>query len=271
MTFWRAFRMTYVEAWRFMVAAPLIAAAAIGVEGLQHLVEWRHGMYDSWAGMRAAGHDPSRMAAGGLKVLWITVLGYWVIRFVVSGGSYRATVAYDRIALRKFAGFAAFFLCLLPLTLFLPNLLQAAGVAPRTAAWAGLWSEVSSLVLGVWVIPWAVGAAAGDERAGPMFALRRAWGSVLWGLALSLATTIPPMAVHYALGYGAVGRAPALATALLAVDAVFVSFLAVALTTSQVMIAERMAQRAGEALLRPPIGPPIGYDSLESALGGAKP
>jgi hypothetical protein len=258
MTFWRAVHGTYAEAWRFMVAVPLIAAIAIGVEGFQHVVEWRHGMYDSWAAMHAAASDPGRMAAGVAKVLWITVLGYWVIRFVVSGGSRPTTMAFDRVAVRKFAGFTAFCILLLPLTVFLPNLLKAAGVAPRAAAWAGLVSQVASLVLGVWVVPWAVGAAAGERRSGPLFAVQRAWGSVFWGLALTLLTSIPLIAVHYALGYGAVGRGPALSLAILALDAVFVSYIAVATSTSQVMIAERMATRAGDPLLCPPIHPPIG-------------
>ena len=247
MTLWTATRQTYAEAWRFLIALPIIAVAIVSIEGLQHVVEWRAGFYDSFAGMKAAGQDSGRMVLGALKVGWITLLSYWTTRYFVSRSAGR-TAAFDALAVRKFAWVFLFDAVLGLLLLFGPDFFPAVGSARRIASLALLAFAVATYPVGVMLAPWMVGAALGDRRASPPFAFRRAGGSVLWGVALTLFAPLPVMAVHYGLGYGAVGRAPVLAISMLAMDAFLVGFLGVLANMTQVVVAERMAARAGETL-----------------------
>lgn len=248
MTFWSAYGRCYRQAWRFVVALPLIALTVVVVEGLQHIVEWMIGMYASPQGARAAADNDWRMAVGYAKVGWLFVLQYWVVRFVASDGSVKAALALDPVALRKFAWVLVYSICVSALTLQGTQLLQAAGMAPRAATFTTLAIALASFPLGTLLVPWVVGAALGDPKASPVSSARRAWGSILWGLAFSLLTMIPLMAAHYGLGLGAIGRPPALATAMLALDAVLVGYLGIMINVALVLVAERMAQRAGEPL-----------------------
>jgi hypothetical protein len=43
-TLTRGFLRTYADAWRFLAALPFLGVAIIGVEGLQHVIEWQAGM-----------------------------------------------------------------------------------------------------------------------------------------------------------------------------------------------------------------------------------
>ena len=248
MTIWTAFNRAYAESWRFVVALPLIALAVVGFEGLQHLVEWRIGMYGDVQAARATADHPARMIAGYAKVAWLLVIQFWAARFMV-GHSVRRALAPPPVALRAFAGVLLFNLALSVLTLQLPGLLQAAGLTRPLAAYASLAFMVVTTPLGVALTPWVVGAALSDPRATPLFALRRARsGLVVWALVVMLMTSLPLMVAHYVLALGAIGRPATQAIPMLAFDAVLVGFLGVVLAASQVVIGEKMAQRAGETL-----------------------
>ena len=247
MTFWGGLRQTYIQSWRFMIAVPLIAVAVIGFEGLQHVVEWRAGLYVSPSAMRANAEDPGRLLAGLLKVGWILIVIYWTSRYFASR-SVRATLAFDPAAIRKFAWFFLTSAALSLVVILGPAALPAMGAARHAAGLALALFEIASFPIGLLLTPWGVGAALGDARAGPVFGFRRARGSVLWGCAFALVAPLPLLIAHYALGYGAAGRSPAIAISLLTVDAVLTGFLGVATAMSQAVLAERMAERAGERL-----------------------
>jgi hypothetical protein len=106
---------------------------------------------------------------------------------------------------------------------------------------------LATFPIGIALTPWAVAAAVGDSRASPLFALRRAGGSILWGVVVEILAVLPLMVVHYGLGLGATGQAPRLAVPMLVLDTVCVGFLGIVINTSQVIVAERMMLRAGEA------------------------
>jgi hypothetical protein len=247
MTLWTAFRQSYVEAWRFIIALPFIAAAVIGFEGLQHVLEWLSGMYRSFAGFRAAAHDPGRMISGSLKIGSIILVQYWIARFLVST-SIRKTLAFDLIAIRKFGWYFLFIFALALSNIFVPEFLPEAGTTRRAVSTFLLVVAVATFPIGVILIPWGVSAALGDNRASPVFAWGRATGSILWGAALIVLAPLPLMAAHYALGYGAVGRAPHVAIPMLILDALLVSFLSIVVNTSQILVADRMARRTGDRL-----------------------
>ncbi len=248
MTFWGAARDCYRWSAGLLLAAPLLTALIVGLEGLQHLVEWRTGMYVSLAAAKAAEHDPARMAAGVAKIAWLLLLHYWVARFIVSGGSARATFARDPVAARKFAIYFVFALALAVAQLWLPVWMQAAGASRGQIAAVMIGGMLGGLPLGVALAPWSAGAAIGDSTAGPAMALRRAWGSVWWGIGLTLVVILPVMAAHYVLALTPIGRPPVIAGTLLAVDAVLVGFLGVLVNAVPVLIAMRMATRRGEPL-----------------------
>lgn len=248
MTFWGAARDGYRWSGRLLLAAPMLTALIIGLEGLQHLVEWRTGMYVSLAAAKAAEHDLARMAAGLAKVAWLLLLHFWVARFVVSGGSVRAAFARDPVAARKFAIYFVFALALAVAQLWLPVWIRAAGASQGQIVAVTAAVLLGGLPLGVALAPWSVGAAIGDRAAGPVMALRRASGSVLWGLGLTLVVIAPVMTAHYVLALVPIGRPAAIAGGLLAADAVLVGFLGVLVNCVPVLIAERMARRRGRAL-----------------------
>lgn len=248
MTFWGAAVECFRWSARLVWTIPLLAALVVGLEGLQHLIEWRAGMYASLAAAKAAEHDPARMAFGLVKVAGLTVLHYWTTRFIVSGGSVQRTFASDPVAARKFAAYVAFALALAATQLWLPIWMLAAGASQQQIVAVAAGSMVVGVPLGTALAPWSVGAALGDPEAGPLHALRRAWGSILWGMALTLVVIGPVMAAHYVLGLGAIGQRPSVAAGMLVSDTLLVGFLGILANCMPVFIAARMAARRGENL-----------------------
>lgn len=248
MTFWGAVLDCIRWSARLIWAAPLLTLLVLGLEGLQHLVEWRAGMYLSLEAAKAVEHDPARMAVGLAKVAGLTLLHYWTARFVVSGGSLRRTFAQDPVAARKYAAYLAFALALAVAQMWLPVWMEAAGASQRQIAAVVTGAMLAALPLGTALAPWSVGAALGDPAAGPMQSLRRAWGGILWGLALTFVVIAPVMAAHYVLGLGAIGQPASVAVGMLVADTLLVGFLGVLANCAPVFIAARMAERRGERL-----------------------
>jgi hypothetical protein len=67
-------KQAYGRSWAFAWALPAIAAIPMAAEAIQHLVEWRIGMFESLEMAKVAENDPLRMGFGYLKVaaLFIT-------------------------------------------------------------------------------------------------------------------------------------------------------------------------------------------------------
>ncbi len=242
-SFWAAVRTTFSRSFTFLVSLPVLGLLIVGVEGLQHVVEWRNGMYASRAGLAAAQGDPHRLLVGSLKVVWLLAVQFWAMRFMVSGSG-RIAVRPGRTAVLRFAVPLLAQTALSLLVIWLPAVLPANS---RALGYAG-FVQLAALPLGVALAPWLVGAALGDRRAGPFFALRRAWGSVWWGLGVTFAAILPAMAPHFALGLLAVGRPAGVAAAALMLDALLVGYLGVVVGAVNVPIAARMANRAGDRL-----------------------
>lgn len=248
MKFVAAFGRAYSSAFTIALVFPIILLGLIAAEGVQHLVEWLAGMYDSRAGFSASANAPGRMISGSVKIIALTVVGYWVFRYAASNGSRQATLANDPIAVRLFALFMAYSLTLAAITLFLPQVVPGDGPARRAATLGIMALSLISYPVGVALIPWGVASALGDRRASPLFAVRRARGSILWGTGLSLAAVAPLMVAHYALGLGAIGKPHWMGIGMLAIDTLVAAFLGVVMQTVQVQIAQRMAASVGEDL-----------------------
>lgn len=63
-----------------------------------------------------------------------------------------------------------------------------------------------------------------------------------------MACALPGTIVHYALGYGAMGRPPGVAWAMLVLDALFVGYLALLISGANYVVAARVAAAKGVSL-----------------------
>lgn len=251
---WRALRETYRNAWRFATGVPIVAAAVVVAEAAQHVAEWMTGMYVSFDNAKAAENSLSRTIFGLAKVGLLMILGYWVPRFIFGGGSRNLTLAADPVAVRKFALVLAYGIAVGVLTHSVPKILSAIGLTGGAAGAVFGVYVLLTILLGVALNPWTVGAAVADPHASPPNALRMSRGSVLWGLLFTLLLILPPMAVHYALGLGAIGKPAPVAVAMLSLDSLFVGFLGILLACGHVTIAKHIAAKKNHVFPVPRTG-----------------
>ena len=246
-TFWAAVRTTFTRSAAFLTALPILGLVIVAVEGFQHVVESLDGMYASRAGMVSAGSDPHRLIAGTLKVFWLLLVGFWVIRFVASGSA-RVATRPSQTAIRRFAVVLLIMAVFSLMAIWPPALFAPGSQEHRQAVIAAGLAQLVTFPLGIALTPWLVGAALADRRAGPGFAIRRAWGSIWWALGVNLVVVLPLMVPHYVLSFLAVGKPAPVAGLILAIDALLVGYLGVVIGAVNVPVAARMAHRAGERL-----------------------
>jgi hypothetical protein len=243
----RAWGGVYGGAWRYALACPLLFAVPVVAEFVQHVIEMRIGMYDSLAAAQAVEANGARMAWGVVKTLALALAGYWVARFLVLPGGGAAAARRDPVAVRLYAWVVLFGLAITVLTLWGGEALSALGLGAQALA-AGIALTLLSLVLGVLLAPWKVGAATGNERLGFVRSIRLVGWGAWWGLIFVLLAVLPPMIVHYAAAFLAIGAPPSLAWLALAVDAVLVGFLGAIIAATDVAIARRAVEGAGATL-----------------------
>lgn len=238
----------YAGAWRYMLAVPVLFAAPVAIEFIQHVIEMRIGMYEGPAGAAAAEGSQLRLGWGVVKTLSITLALYWVARFLILPGGAAAARRFDPAAARLFAWVMAFGLVTTVISLWGGGLMQAAGLGAFANA-AGIAWFVIGLVLTVVLAPWRVGAAIGREDLGFIRSIGLVGLGLWWGLIFIVATALPLMIAHYALSIGAVFAPPQAAKwALLAFDSALVGYLAAVMAAADVAIARRALGRAGAAL-----------------------
>ena len=134
------------------------------------------------------------------------------------------------------------------LGLFGPSAGSVIGLSGKAAMVAGaLWAIIEN-VISIYFAAWAVAWPLGNASCGPLQSIRVMQGSFWRTVGYMLAGVIPLMALHYALGLGAIGRPSWLAWPMLAADAVVVAFLALTMTGSMVVAARDAARRKGYPL-----------------------
>ena len=238
------FKGVHAGAWRYALACPLLFAVPAVAELIQHAIEMRIGMYDSIAAAQAVEAHGARLGWGLVKTLSLTLAGYWVARFLLLPGGAAAARRLDPPALRLYAWVMLWGLALTILSLWGGNLMHAAGLGPY-AMKAGVTLALLSFVLNVMLAPWMVGAALGNAEPGFLRSIRLVGRDVWWGLLFTLATILPPMALHYACAFLAIGAAPAAAWAVFAIDSVLVGYLGAIIAATNVAIARRAVARGG--------------------------
>ena len=227
--FLRGFAFAHREAFAFLIACPLIVAIPVLVEFAQHAIEMRIGMYDGPDGAQAAESHPLRMGFGFVKTLAISIMGYPVVRFLAGGRDAAAARTLDQRAVGLFA-----------LVLGLQAVLSALGlfVFPANDS-LGIGFFIFGMVFGPLVARFVVAAPLGVWIS-PLASIRQMLPHIVFAVLFSLVAMLPMMALHYALGIGAifVGHT-ALQWAMLAIDSVLVGVLAALLVAIQWVVALR--------------------------------
>jgi len=227
MTFGQGFVFIHRQSWTFLLACPLIALIPIVAEFVQHVVEMRAGMYAGPEGARAAEMDPGRMAFGFVKTLAICLIAYPATRFYASGGNAAIARRLDPRAVRLFAVVFALQTLLSALGLFAFGGAIAVGFFVFTLVFMPLLSRfVAAAPLGAWI--------------GPPASIRQMAPQLPWAIAFNVIAILPLMALHYALGIGAVfAPGDAAKWALLVLDSLVVGWLAAALVAVTWVMAVR--------------------------------
>lgn len=240
-----AVREVYGRVLPFIWAVPFIAALPFAAELLQHAIEIRLGMYVT--GALEPDAERIRLIFGALKVLSILLANLFALRWWAFDGDTRRAARPNR-ALAK--GFGIYILVgiggealVLALGFLIVKLMgPAASQGARIVAMVGpllIW-----LVLTTLLQPWFVGLLTEDRN----MTLRRSVGAI-WGrtwstFGLFTASYLPAMALHYAIGYGAIGRPEGVVWALMIVDAGIVVLLASLLPSASFTIYRRAAERS---------------------------
>ncbi len=245
---WKAMKEVYASSARFMIAVPLVAAIPVVAELAQHAAEYQAGMYDSFAMAEATAEDPARMGLGYVKMLSLALLGYWVVRFMGLGEDRRRTLALPRTAVLLFAGVLLFEVAFTAVHKLGGEAVTALVPDQRAVLGIGIVSMLLALALGIYLVVWKVGAALGNGRLTIPASFRLMHGNFWWSFAFTLLMMLPLMIAHYALGFGAIGRSPTVAIAMLVFDALLVGYLGAVLVGANYAIARRAAGRAGVTL-----------------------
>ncbi len=241
---WKEIKKNYRLPMRFVLALPLIAAVPIAIEAVQHLVEWRIGMFDSIAGAQAVEAHPARMAVGYAKTAALLFAAFWVWRFLSFGGDRARTLRVDRPTLRLFAPVVAFHVLLVVGQVLAGTALSAWFPAGGTLIMAGSAAMLAAMALELYLAPWKAGAAAGDERMTPGASVGSMSGNIAWSFAFTLLMFFPAMVLHYALNGFAIGRPGGIVLAMLAADSLLVGYIAALFPTTVFLVARRAAERA---------------------------
>jgi len=249
----RDYAGVYRGAWRYMLACPLLFAVPAATEFVQHAIEVRIGMYDSFAAAQAVEGNGARLGWGLVKTLSITLAGFWVARFLLLGGAAAARRA-EPVAVRLYAWVMLFSLAGTALGLWGGGLLRAVGLGDHPVA-VGVTLAVLSIILSAMLAPWRVGAALGNAELGFVRSLVLVGWRAWWGVILIVVTLLPLMIVHYALLPVTIVAGAWLKWPLLALDSVVVGGLAAVIGATDVAIARRAVEGAGRVLSPQPAAP----------------
>lgn len=242
---WKDIKRAYAQAGKFMIALPLIASLPVGIEAIQHLVEWRIGMFDNLAMAAAVEEHPQRMAFGYAKTFILFLIPFWVLRFMAHQGDIRRVLRLDMTAMALFALVVGFDLCAMLMQNQVGTWMSAMVANRRTLLLVGLLTMLAVMMLEIYLVAWKAGAALGNSRLHPLASIRLMRGHILWGFGLTMAAFVPTIIIHYLLNGLAIGSSTAVTALLLGLDSLLVGYLAALYPAAAYIIAERAASAAG--------------------------
>jgi len=245
---WQDIRRAYGDTWRFAGLAPALFLVPAVVEFVQHVAEIEIGMYAGREAARAVADHPLRMALGFAKVIALMLPGYWLTRYM-AWRDVRRSWRPESPAVALFLTLLAIKAAVQALQLFGPSAGALLGLDGRGPGAVTAALGIGSLILGIYLTAWFVAWPLGNAAVGPVRSTGVMAGSFWRTLGITVATALPLMVLHYALGLGAIGRAPALVWGMMAADAVVVAFLAHLMTAGMFVAARTAASRRGVALV----------------------
>lgn len=223
-------KSSYAVGFRFAAAFPLIFLIPPLVEFIQHIIEWRIGMFDSLEQAEALAAHPARIGFGYVKLVALMLVGLWIVRFIHSGGDRKATTSLTTGGVIAFIPVILVFMGLdYGQTLLGPYLdAESLGLPLSIAAGVGLFLAAS--VLQVLLAGWRVGVPLRDRRTGIITSIWRGLTVLLPGLWLYLVVFLPLLIAHQALNVGMALAGPGpLMWGLFGIDSLLVGFIATAL------------------------------------------
>tara|TARA_A100001391_G_scaffold3799_2_gene2996 strand:+ start:902 stop:1651 length:750 start_codon:yes stop_codon:yes gene_type:complete len=228
--FFADFRAVHAKSLAFAAALPLIAAIPLVAEFIQHVVEMQIGMYSGPEGAEAAATNADRMNFGFAKIIALSLPAYCVIRWLHSNGDKSFATRLERPAIGLFG-----------LVLALQALFAWLSLYIWTEGYMAAGFFVFGLIFMPLIVRFVVAAPLGTLVT-PLQSIRTMLPHAFYAILFPLVAILPLMAVHYALGIGAVFVAgEGVKWAMLVVDSFATAWLALAMIAAQYVIATRPA------------------------------
>lgn len=246
-TMWNDIKRLYADAGAFALALPVLFSIPVLVEFAQHVVEIDLGLYRH--GLNAAAiFDQRRLTLGFAKTLAMILPGYWYVRYMAWNRDAGRAKRIERPAATLFGILFAGEATLHWLLLFGPPVGLLLGLGPRLSSYASLAGAIGASVIAIYFTAWLIAWPLGNVRIGPLRSIALMAGSFWRTVGYTVAGMAPLMLLHYALGYGAMGRPEWLVWAMMAADALVVGLLALTTTGAAYLAAQRAAERNGISL-----------------------
>lgn len=244
---WRDVKQLFSDSAAFALALPILFSIPVMIEFAQHVVEidlgfYRHGLTAS------AAFDQRRLSLGFAKVLALLLPGYWFVRFIAWDRDRDRAKRIERPAATLFGIQFGLQAAWQWLALFGPPLGVVLGLGPRLSTYAEVIATVGVSVVALYLTAWLVAWPLGNVQIGPLRSIAIMAGSFWRTVAYLVAGTLPLMALHYALGYAAIGRPEPLVWIMMAADALVVGFLALTTAGAAYLAAKRAADRKSVSL-----------------------
>jgi len=142
--------LNYRQAWRFALAAPLLFLIPVLAEFAQHFVQMRLGMYASLTAARHVANAADRTTWGMVKVIALTLPGYWYVRYLAFGDARRAA-RIERPAIGLFMVQFALGIALAAWSLHGPGTASLFGVTGKAGRFVPIAAFVLSLSVGTYL------------------------------------------------------------------------------------------------------------------------
>ncbi|WBH16073.1 hypothetical protein [Sphingomonas radiodurans] len=240
---WNDIKRLYADSWAFAVALPILFSIPVLIEFAQHVVEIDIGMYRH--GVSGVAMDQRRLTFGCAKTLAMILPGYWFVRYMAWDRNAERAKRIERPAATLFGIQFALHAVTQWIGLFGPPIGVLLGLDARLAQYVGLAFAIGVGVIGMYLTAWFVAWPLGNARIGPLRSFAVMAGSFWRAVGYTLAGSVPLMLLHYALGYGAIGRPDWLVWLMMLLDALVVGFLALTAAGGGYLAASRAAERNG--------------------------
>ncbi|WP_375395253.1 hypothetical protein [uncultured Sphingomonas sp.] len=228
---------------------PLLIAAMVAVELIQHVVEVKVGMFGPVpADRKAASMDAVRLGFGWTKMAAVFALDFFATRYFVTRDTVEA-MRPSRHAGRRYLGVAAFQAVIAAVVIYAAGILALFGIGEDRVMALRFVAASGQQLLEPLLMLWYANAAMGTHAYGPLRSARATGWFYPWALLLIFVARLPFSAAHQMLNRWPAGKGAGLLWPALVLDAVIVGIMVALLAAIQVRIARFIADQRGVALL----------------------